>query len=182
MPADLHSPTKGDAFLERGRPRRSSGRPPGRAERRRATALVASLAWWYGLAWVLDESQRELLLRLRPGAFDDNKGDWAFCLTQASALKGDATNVRTYADEARKALGGAASRKARRRAASLQSSAWHSRTSAERKRRSGRDERGVALMPVAKNAVGGPTFRPTRRESTSSSARRRRRSTSSSPS
>ena len=77
------------------------------------TALVAFLANYYDLVWVLDEEQRELLLRLTPSAFDDDRGTWALCLVQAYALKGDAANVRTYAEEARKAYRGAASRSAR---------------------------------------------------------------------
>ena len=38
----------------------------GRAPRGRAHALVAYLANYYDLVWVLDEEQRELLLRLTP--------------------------------------------------------------------------------------------------------------------
>ena len=67
------------------------------------TALVAYLANYQDLGWVLDEEQRELLLRLTPSAFDDDRGTWALCLVQAYALKGDSANVRTYAEEARKA-------------------------------------------------------------------------------
>ena len=41
------------------------------------TALVAYLATYFDLVWVLDEEQRELLLRLTPSAFDDDRGVWA---------------------------------------------------------------------------------------------------------
>jgi TolB-like protein/Flp pilus assembly protein TadD len=68
------------------------------------TALVAFLANYNDIAWILDEEQRELLLRLTPSAFDDDRGSWALCLVQAYALKGDAANVRSYAEEARKAF------------------------------------------------------------------------------
>jgi tetratricopeptide (TPR) repeat protein len=61
------------------------------------------LAQYWDLVWVLDQEQRELLLRLTPSAFDDDRGTWGLCLVQAYALKGDAANVRTYAEEARKA-------------------------------------------------------------------------------
>jgi tetratricopeptide (TPR) repeat protein len=67
------------------------------------TALVAFVANYADLVWVLDEEQQALLLRLTPSAFDDDKGDWGICLAQAYALKGDTANVRTYAEEARKA-------------------------------------------------------------------------------
>jgi serine/threonine protein kinase/tetratricopeptide (TPR) repeat protein len=64
------------------------------------SALVAQAA----SPWVLDEQQRDLLLRLTPSAFDDDRGDWAINLAAAHALRGDAANVRTYAEEARKAF------------------------------------------------------------------------------
>ena len=44
------------------------------------------------------------LARLTPSAFDDTRSSWAFCLLQAYAQKGDAASVRTYAEEARKAV------------------------------------------------------------------------------
>jgi serine/threonine protein kinase/tetratricopeptide (TPR) repeat protein len=66
------------------------------------TALVAWLAYYHDLVWVLDDEQRELLIRLRANAFDDSKGDWGLCLAQAYALKGDVANQRIYAEEARK--------------------------------------------------------------------------------
>jgi TolB-like protein/Flp pilus assembly protein TadD len=64
------------------------------------TALVAYLAYYYDLAWVLDDGERELLLRLTPSAFDEDRANWAFCLAQAYALKGDRANTRIYAEEA----------------------------------------------------------------------------------
>jgi TolB-like protein/tetratricopeptide (TPR) repeat protein len=68
------------------------------------TELVADVANYWDLVWVLDERQRELLLRLTPSAFDDDRGAWGICLAQAYALNGDAANVRTHAEEARKAI------------------------------------------------------------------------------
>ena len=68
------------------------------------TALVAFLASYWDLVWILDEEQRQLLLRLTPSAFDDDRGTWGLCLVQASALKGDAATVHTYAEEAKKAI------------------------------------------------------------------------------
>ena len=37
-------------------------------------AIVSYLATYFDLVWVLDEEQRELLLRLTPSAFDNNRG------------------------------------------------------------------------------------------------------------
>ncbi len=67
------------------------------------TELVAFIGAYEDLVWVLDEKQRELLVRLTPSAFDDDRGTWALCLTQAYALKGDEANMRRFAEEARSA-------------------------------------------------------------------------------
>jgi eukaryotic-like serine/threonine-protein kinase len=66
------------------------------------TTLVGHFAYYYDLAWVLDDQDRELLLRLTPSAFDDDRGNWAFCLAQGYALKSDRGQVRRYAEEASK--------------------------------------------------------------------------------
>ena len=121
------------------------------------TALVAYLATYQDLVWVLDEEQRELLLRLTPSAFDDDRGTWALCLVQAYALKGDAANVRTYAEEARKAIEEqlrAAPDDAQRHVDLGLALAYLGRK--EEAIREG--ERGVALDPVSKDARNGPYF------------------------
>ncbi len=69
------------------------------------TALVAFVANYADLAWVLDEAQRDLLLRLTPSAFDDNRGVWAHCLAQAFALTRDEPASRKYAEIARAEFG-----------------------------------------------------------------------------
>ena len=122
-----------------------------------ATALVVYLANYYDLVWVLDDEQRDLLLRLTPSAFDDDRGVWAFCLVQAYALRGDAANVRTYAEEARKTFEEqlrAAPNDATRRVELGLALAYLGRK--EEAIREG--ERGVALAPVSKDAVNGPYY------------------------
>ncbi len=119
------------------------------------TALVAYLANYQDLAWVLDAEQRELLLRLTPSAFDDDRGTWALCLVQAYALKGDAANIRTYAEEARKAFEEqlrAAPNDAARHVSLGLALAYLGRN--EEAIREG--QRGVALSPVSKNSFNGP--------------------------
>jgi TolB-like protein/Tfp pilus assembly protein PilF len=119
------------------------------------TALVAFLASYNDVAWILDEEQRELLLRLTPSAFDDDRGNWALCLAQAYDLKGDAENVRTYAEEARKAFEEqlrAAPNDPQRHVVLGFSLAYLGRK--EEAIREG--ERGVALDPVSKDALNGP--------------------------
>jgi tetratricopeptide (TPR) repeat protein len=119
------------------------------------TALVAYLANFQDLVWVLAEEQRELLLRLTPSAFDDDRSTWALCLLQACALKGDSANVRTYSEEARKACEEqlrASPNDATRRVALGLALAY-----LDRKGEAIREgERGVALDPVSKDALNGP--------------------------
>jgi tetratricopeptide (TPR) repeat protein len=67
-------------------------------------ALVAYLAQYNDLVWVLDRPQSDLLLRLTPEAFDGDVAGWALSLTQAYALRGDVVNTRARAEEARKAV------------------------------------------------------------------------------
>jgi eukaryotic-like serine/threonine-protein kinase len=121
------------------------------------TALVAFLANYQDLVWVLDGDQRELLLRLTPSAFDDDRGTWAICLVQAYALKGDAANVRTYAEEARKAYEvqlRATPNDAQRHVILGLTLAYLGRK--EEAIREG--ERGVALDPVSKDARNGTYY------------------------
>ena len=68
------------------------------------TALVAFVSTYGDFDWVLDDAQRDLLLRLTPAAFDDDRGIWAIVLAQASTRRGDQARVREYAEEARKSI------------------------------------------------------------------------------
>jgi TolB-like protein/Flp pilus assembly protein TadD len=68
------------------------------------TALVASMASYLDLVWVLDEAQQQLLVRLRPSAFDDNRANWAIALAQTYAVQGNTAKERVYADSARLAF------------------------------------------------------------------------------
>jgi serine/threonine-protein kinase len=68
------------------------------------TALVVSFATSEEVWWVLDDPQRDLLLRLTPGAFNDNRAAWGLALAQAWARRGNQAKVREYAEEARKAI------------------------------------------------------------------------------
>ena len=65
------------------------------------TSLVAYMATYVDLIWVLDEPQQELLLRLTPSAFDENRGIWALVRAQTYALRGNDSRARAYADSAR---------------------------------------------------------------------------------
>jgi tetratricopeptide (TPR) repeat protein len=116
------------------------------------TALVASLS---RLVWVLDEGQRELLLRLTPSAFDDDRGVWGLCLARASALKGDAMGVHTYAEEARKVF--EEKLRATPEIASLHAFRGLALAYLGQKSEAIREgERAGALLPVATDAFEGP--------------------------
>jgi TolB-like protein/tetratricopeptide (TPR) repeat protein len=65
------------------------------------TELVAFVATYEDLVWVLDDKERELLLRLTPSAFDDDPATWALCLAESYALSGDVANQHVYAEKAR---------------------------------------------------------------------------------
>ncbi len=69
-----------------------------------STILVANIGMQNDLDWVLNESQRDLLLRLTPSAFNDDRGNWGIVLAQASSRRGDTAKVREYAEEARKSF------------------------------------------------------------------------------
>ena len=67
------------------------------------TDLVAFVANFYDLGWVLDESQRDLALRLTPSAFDDNPGAWGTSLALLDWLRKDTANQHLHAEAAVKA-------------------------------------------------------------------------------
>jgi serine/threonine-protein kinase len=68
------------------------------------TALVAYLATFDDLHWVLDDEQQRLLLRLTPEQFGGGLAAWGLALAETYALRGDTASARVYADSARFAL------------------------------------------------------------------------------
>jgi eukaryotic-like serine/threonine-protein kinase len=67
------------------------------------TTLVQWVAAYYDLYWVLSDEQQQLLLRLPPGPFDDDRLTWGLALAGTYALRGDAAHTRAYGDSARSA-------------------------------------------------------------------------------
>jgi tetratricopeptide (TPR) repeat protein len=65
------------------------------------TQLVAWIATYDDLYWVLDDAQQELLLRLPPGPFSDDRLAWGLSLAGTYHLRGDTVRARAYADSAR---------------------------------------------------------------------------------
>jgi serine/threonine-protein kinase len=123
------------------------------------TALVAYIAVFDDLYWLLDDAQQQLLLRLSPEPFGGSRAAWGVALAATHALHGDAALAQAYADSARLAI------EARLRDVP-QEAYGHAylglmlaylgrKTEAIRE-----GERGMALMPISKNAgVGGEVQR-----------------------
>ena len=128
------------------------------------TALVASVASYLDLVWVLDEAQQRLLLRLRPSAFDDNRAQWGITLAQTYAVQGNTAKERVYADSARLAyeqqLDGSAQGAstttstfdAQRRAFLGLALAYLGQEAAAIRE----GQRAVALSPISRDAFVGP--------------------------
>jgi TolB-like protein/Flp pilus assembly protein TadD len=118
------------------------------------TALVAFFATYQDLVWLLTKEQQDLLLRLTPTAFDENRGAWGLHLAQASALRGDAAKVRLCAEEARKAYEQRlrdAPENAQQHALLGVALAYLGRKAEAVKE----GERAVALLPASKDAYAG---------------------------
>ena len=121
------------------------------------TELAAYLASFNDLGWVLTRDQQEVVLRLTPAAFDDDRGTWAIALTQIEWWKGDTDGARKYADEARKSMEEllrAAPNDAQLHVLLGLSLAYLGRY--DEAIREGR--RGLELSPIEKDALNGPYF------------------------
>ena len=121
-------------------------------------ALVAYLATYNNLTWVLDEEQQRLLLGLTPAAFGDDRLAWGISLAQTASLRGDAEKVRQYAEAARAAaeaqLRDAPEDATRHVLLGLALAFLGRKAEAMRE-----GERAVALVPMAKDAYDGPYYR-----------------------
>jgi TolB-like protein/Flp pilus assembly protein TadD len=117
-------------------------------------ALAAFMAIYFDLGWALAEAGQRLVLGLRPEPFGDDTLTWGLALAQGYALQGDQRRARAYADSAR----GAAELALR---ASPEDGQLHSLLGialaylGRRAEAIVEGERGVALLPVAKDAYGG---------------------------
>ena len=63
--------------------------------------------WWqyvatyFDLYWVLSDEQQQLLVRLSPAPFDDDRQTWGLAIAGTWRLRGDTARARAYADSAR---------------------------------------------------------------------------------
>ena len=118
------------------------------------TALVAWMAQYWDLYWVLDERQQELLLRIPLSAFDNDRGAWGLVRAQTYYLRGDPAGARVYADSARlgfeEQLKQAPEDSQRHLLLGLSLAYLGRKADAVRE-----GERGLALLPVSRDAYSG---------------------------
>jgi TolB-like protein/tRNA A-37 threonylcarbamoyl transferase component Bud32/tetratricopeptide (TPR) repeat protein len=62
------------------------------------TELVAYLAGYHEMAFLLNNQQRELLFRMSPASFDNDRAWWGQSLATAAWQQGDLVRARAYAD------------------------------------------------------------------------------------
>ena len=118
-------------------------------------ALVAYVAAYWDVVWLLDEKQRDLLVSLAPSAFDGDRATWGLCLAQAYALRGDAAKARLHAAEAKKAIEEqlqSAPEDAQRRVGLGLALAYMGDTAGGIREA----QRGVAMLPIARDGFTGP--------------------------
>ena len=118
------------------------------------TVLVADMANYWDLFWLLDDAQQRLLLRLSPDQFADDRASWAVCLAETYWLRGDRVSARAYADSARIAaldqLKGAPNDAQRHSVVAISLAYLGKNADAVRFA-----QQAVALMPIAKDAYVG---------------------------
>jgi serine/threonine protein kinase/tetratricopeptide (TPR) repeat protein len=121
------------------------------------TRLVAFLATFQDLMWVLDDDQQALLLRLRPAAFDNDTATWGIVRAQTLALQGQRAQARVYADSAQREQ----EKQLRAAPNDAQRYVFHGLALAYlgRKQDAIREgERGVALVPISRDPSYGAYY------------------------
>jgi TolB-like protein/tRNA A-37 threonylcarbamoyl transferase component Bud32 len=64
------------------------------------TALATYFAIYQDLYWVLEDEDQQLVMRLGPAMFDNDRATWATVQMQLAALRGDHVRARAFADTA----------------------------------------------------------------------------------
>ena len=119
--------------------------------------LVAYLATYNHLTWILDDEQQTLLLSLPPATFADDRLAWGISLAETASQRGDLGKTRQYAEAARAAaeaqLRDAPQDATRHTLLGLALALLGRKAEAVRE-----GERAVTLVPVAKDAYDGPYY------------------------
>jgi eukaryotic-like serine/threonine-protein kinase len=66
-----------------------------------SASLIAYMATYQDLGWVLDSAQERILLALGPAEFDNDHAQWAFSRAEQYFHRGDTARARVWADTAR---------------------------------------------------------------------------------
>ena len=118
------------------------------------TELVAQIATYWDMAWVLDDEQQKLVLRLAPSAFAGDRFAWAISKAQTYGYRGDTRRARAYGDSAVRASGDVLANTpddAQRRVLLGLALAYAGR----KKEAIQEGQRGVSLLPISKDAYTG---------------------------
>ena len=118
-------------------------------------ALIASFGYYWDLYWPLDDAQQQQLLALPPSAFDNDRAAWALVRAETEHLRGHPAEARVYADTARLAF----EKQLRAAPEDPQRHAYRGLALAYLARKAEaiqEGERGVALMPISRDALLGP--------------------------
>jgi eukaryotic-like serine/threonine-protein kinase len=117
--------------------------------------LVAYVATFYDLFWVLEPDQFKLLLTLTPEPFGDDRGVWGLALAGAYTGLGDQRRARAYADSARVAVEDQLRQ-------TPQNAGLHTELATalaylgHKSEAIAEGQRALAMSPVAKNGFTGP--------------------------
>ena len=121
------------------------------------TRFVSYVATYWEMYWLLNEDQRQLLLRLPPSEFDDDRASWGLSIAGVATLRGDARMMRAYGDSARIAL--EEQIRGTPEDGQLHSLYGVALAYAGRKAEAIREgQRGVAMHPISTDAFAGPYF------------------------
>ncbi|MGH7499968.1 MAG: protein kinase domain-containing protein [Gemmatimonadales bacterium] len=124
------------------------------ASRADPAALVAYVATYYDMFWLLSDAQRALLFRLTPSSFDGDRGAWGLSLAGAYAQEGDQRRAHAYADSASISL----EQQMRDNPSDAQLHALNGVALAYLGRKADavrEGERSIELLPVSQDAFGG---------------------------
>ena len=117
--------------------------------------LVTYLAIYQDLGWVLDDARQQRLLSLGPEHFDGDRAIWSIVRAQMYGWRGDSALARVWGDTAAREF----SAQVRANPDDAQRHAFYGLSLAYAGRRAeaiAEGERGVALLPVERDAVNGP--------------------------
>ncbi len=117
--------------------------------------LVTYLANYQDLGWVLDDARQQRLLSLGPEHFDNDRAVWSIVRAQVYGWRGDSALARVWGDTAAREFGA----QVRANPDDAQRHAFYGLSLAYAGRRAeaiAEGERGVALLPVERDAVNGP--------------------------